>query len=113
MINKLKTKSLNETLDYLLQDEKQKIIMLLSLLDDEKVAIGEKTFIVKKEEILQVLKEIARKEFLYQKDVLPKIYYFLVSKNILFLDPIKGLLKPQSRLTWRAINKALKELNLT
>jgi len=112
VINKLKTKSLDETLDYLLQDEKQKIIMLLSLLDDEKVAIGEKTFIVKKDEILRVLKEIARKEFLYQKDVLPKIYYFLVSKNILFLDPIKGILKPQSRLTWHAINKTLKELNL-
>jgi len=112
VINKLKTKSLDETLDYLLQDEKQKLIMLLSLLDEEKVTIGEKIFVVKKEEILQVLKEIARKEFLYQKDVLPKIYYYLVSKNILFLDPIKGILKPQSRLTWHAINKALKELNL-
>ena len=110
VINKLKTKPLDETLDYLLQDEKQKLIMLLSLLDEEKVVIGEKTFIVKKDEILRVLKEIARKEFLYQKDVMPKVYYYLVSKNILFLDPIKGVLKPQSRLTWHAINKALKEL---
>ncbi len=112
IINDLKTKSLDEILNYLLQDEKQKIIMFLSLLDEEKVIIGEKTFVVKKEEIIEILKKIAQKEFLYQKDVLPKIYYFLVSKNILFLDPIRGILKPQSRLTWHAINKALKELNL-
>ncbi len=112
IINDLKTKSLDEILNYLLQDEKQKIIMFLSLLGEEKVIIGEKTFVVKKEEIIEILKKIAQKEFLYQKDVLPKIYYFLVSKNILFLDPIRGILKPQSRLTYHAINKALKELNL-
>jgi len=112
IINDLKTKSFDEILNYLLQDEKQKLIMFLSLLDEEKVIIGEKTFVVKKEEIIEILKKIAQKEFLYQRDVLPKIYYFLVSKNILFLDPVKGVLKPQSRLTWHAINKALKELNL-
>ncbi|MEO2117587.1 MAG: ATP-binding protein, partial [Methanocaldococcus sp.] len=36
-----------------------------------------------------------------------KIREFLVKRNILFLNPQKGILKPQSYLIWNAIKRTL------
>ena len=114
VINKLKTKSLDEVLSYLLQDEKAKIKMELEKFDYVKVKVlyENQEVEVKKEDLIEVLKKFKDKDVLKKDEVKAPVYYYLVRKNILFLDPIKEILKPQSRLTWHAINKALKELNL-
>ncbi len=105
VINKLKTKSLDEVLNYLLQDEKQKIKYFLEDVEERDIELYKK--------VINVFKLFQDKLEIPDSLVKKSLKEFLVNKNILFLDPIKGILKPQSRLTWHAINKALKELNLT
>ena len=105
VINKLKTKSLDEVLNYLLQDEKQKLKYFLEDVEERDIELYKK--------VINVFKLFQDKLEIPDSLVKKSLKEFLVNKNILFLDPIKGILKPQSRLTWHAINKALKELNLT
>jgi len=115
IINDLKTKTLDEVLSYLLQDEKAKIKMELEKFDYVKVKVlyENQEVEVKKEDVIEVLKKFKDKDVLKKDEVKAPAYYYLIRKNILFLDPIKEILKPQSRLTWHAINRALKELKLT
>jgi AAA+ ATPase superfamily predicted ATPase len=41
-------------------------------------------------------------------DEIPKaVYVYLIKENILFLNPQKGTLKPQSFLVWNAIKKLI------
>ena len=114
VINKLKTKSLDEVLSYLLQDEKAKIKMELEKFDYIKVKVlyENQEVEVKKEDVIEILKKFKDKGVLKKDEIKAPAYYYLIRKNILFLDPIKEILKPQSRLTWHAINRALKDLNL-
>ena len=114
VINKLKTKSLDEVLSYLLQDEKAKIKMELEKFDYIKVKVlyENQEVEVKKEDVIEILKKFKDKGVLKKDEIKAPAYYYLIRKNILFLDPIKEILKPQSRLTYHAINKALKELKL-
>jgi len=104
IISDLKTKALNEVLSYLLQDEKQKIKYFLEDIEEKDIKLYRK--------VIDVFKLFQDKLEIPDSLVKKSLKEFLVNKNILFLDPVKGLLKPQSRLTWHAINKALKELNL-
>ena len=104
IINDLKTKSLDEVLNYLLQDEKQKIKYFLEDIEEKDIKLYKK--------VINVFKFFQDKEEIPDSLVKKSLKEFLVNKNILFLDPIKGILKPQSRLTYHAINRALKELSL-
>ena len=101
----MKTKPLNEVLSYLLQDEKQKIKYFLEDIEEKDINLYKK--------VIDVFKLFQDKLEIPDSLVKKSLKEFLVNKNILFLNPVKGVLKPQSRLTWHAINKALKELNLT
>ena len=104
IINDLKTKPLDKVLSYLLQDEKQKIKYFLEDIEERDIELYKK--------VINVFKFFQDKEEIPDSLVKKSLKEFLVNKNILFLDPVKGILKPQSRLTWHAINKTLKELNL-
>ena len=61
------------------------------------------------EEIIELLKEFRDKNFLRYKEINPTIQ-FLIEKNILFADPKKKILKPQSHLELIAIKNLLKEV---
>ncbi len=63
------------------------------------------------EEIIELLKEFRDKNFLRYKEINPTIQ-FLIEKNILFADPKKKILKPQSHLELIAIKNLLKEFNV-
>ncbi len=63
------------------------------------------------EEIIELLKEFRDKNFLRYKEINPTIQ-FLIEKNILFADPKKKILKPQSYLELLAIRNILKEFNV-
>ena len=104
VISDLKTKALNEVLSYLLQDEKQKIKYFLEDVQEKDIKLYRK--------VIDVFQLFQDKLEIPDNLVKKSLKEFLVNKNILFLDPVKGILKPQSRLTWHAINKTLKELNL-
>ncbi len=61
------------------------------------------------EEIIELLKEFRDKNSLKYKEINPTIQ-FLIEKNILFADPRKKILKPQSHLELIAIRNLLKEM---
>jgi len=113
IVNDLKTKTLEKVLSYFLQDEKAKIKMELEKFDYIKVKVKyeNQEVEIKKEDVIETLRKFKNQDVLKKDEVKAPVYYYLVKKNILFLDPINEILKPQSRLTWHAINKALEELN--
>jgi len=104
VIDELKIKPLEEILNTFLQEEKQKLIYFLEEVEEKDTKLYK--------EILEVLKLFLNKEIIQDRLVKRKLKYFLISKNILFLDPVKGILKPQSKLIWHAIRKVLSELEI-
>ena len=113
IVNDLKTKPLKKVLSYFLQDEKAKIKMELEKFNYIKVKVKyeDQEVEIKKEDVIEIFRKFKNQDVLKKDEVKAPAYYYLVKKNILFLDPINEILKPQSRLTWHAINKALEELN--
>ncbi len=100
-------KELNKVLDELLNDEIQKLDMRFEIIDysKPKVEIGEKIVEIEKEEIFKSLKLFKDKYEISKKEIPPHVYVYLIKENILFLNPKKGTLKPQSFLVWNAIKK--------
>jgi len=102
-------KGLNEVLDYLLNDEIQKLDMKFEIMDylKPKVEIGEKIVEIEKEEILKSLNLFKDKYDISKKEIPTPVYIYLIRENILFLNPQNGTLKPQSFLIWNAIKKII------
>ncbi|WP_292461217.1 ATP-binding protein [Methanothermococcus sp.] len=62
---------------------------------------------VNKKEIMEAL-ELFKKKYVVKLHDIPKhVYVYLINENILFLNPQKGILKPQSFLVWNAIKKVV------
>ncbi|ADG13830.1 ATPase [Methanocaldococcus infernus ME] len=91
VINKLKTKNLDEVLNYLLNVEISDIMNLLVKAKNNK------------EKVVNALKLFKDRYEIDAYSIEEDIKELLVKRNILFLDPIKRILRPQSFLTWRAI----------
>ena len=62
---------------------------------------------LKKEEVIEALRLFKDSYEVSGGDIPKAIYVYLVKRNILFLDPINGILKPQSFLVWNAIKRLL------
>ena len=100
---------LKEILETLLMNEQQKLKYFLKELDyiKPKVVIRDEVIEIKKEDIIKVLK-LFRDRYEVSVDEIEKaVYVYLVKENKLFLNPQKGILKPQSFLVWNAIKKLL------
>ncbi|ADC70017.1 ATPase [Methanocaldococcus sp. FS406-22] len=109
VIDKLKNKDLKEILETLLMNEQQKLKYFLKELDyiKPKVAIGDEVIEIKKEDIIKALK-LFKDNYKISDDEIPEpVYIYLVKRNILFLNPIEGTLKPQSFLVWNAIKRII------
>ncbi|AAB99015.1 hypothetical protein MJ_1010 [Methanocaldococcus jannaschii DSM 2661] len=109
VIGKLKHKNLKDVLNILLMDEISKLKDFLSNLDyiKPKVNIEEEIIEIRKEDIINALK-LFKGKYEIEVDKIPKaVYVYLVKKNILFLYPQRGTLKPQSFLVWNAIKRVL------
>jgi AAA+ ATPase superfamily predicted ATPase len=99
VVEESKFKDLREVLEELLGDEVQKLKYFLEDVEEE----GEKFY----KEIIGALR-IFKENYEIENTKIPKkIRVFLVKKNILFLNPQKGILKPQSFLIWNAIKRLL------
>ncbi|AIJ06112.1 ATPase [Methanocaldococcus bathoardescens] len=109
VIDKLRYESLEDILDYMLKDAVQKLKYFLKELDyiKPKVAIGDEVIEIKKEDIIEALKLFKNNYEISDDDISEPVYVYLVKRNILFLNPIEGILKPQSYLVWNAIKRIL------
>ncbi|AEF95790.1 ATP-binding protein [Methanotorris igneus] len=97
VIKSLKTDKLKEILNYLLNDAKQKLKYFLEDVKEENEELYKKVV-----DALKIFKESYEVEDI---TIGKKIREFLVKRNILFLDPIEGILRPQSFLIWNGIKE--------
>ena len=99
IIKKLKTKGLKEVLEGMLRDETQKLKYFLEDVKEEDKNLYK--------EVVDALKLFKDNYEVEDTAINKKIREFLVKRNILFLNPIEGILKPQSYLVWNAIKRIL------
>jgi AAA+ ATPase superfamily predicted ATPase len=77
----------------------------------ERITIGEEEFEVEYNKVLSALKEFKDKDTI-PLDALDEITtHYLIKINLLFLDPLHAIIKPQSRLDLLAIRKILENLS--
>ncbi|AEF95786.1 ATP-binding protein [Methanotorris igneus] len=109
IIQELKNKNLEEILDYLLKDAIQKLDMFLEILNysKPKIEIGNEIIELKKEDIINALRLFKEKYMINKKEIPTPVYMYLVKKNILFLNPVEGTLRPQSFLIWNGIKRLI------
>jgi len=88
-------KDLNEVLGFLLNDEIQKLKYFLEDISEEDAELHGK--------VVESLKKFKEKYEIEDLEIPKKIREILIRRNILFLNPQKGILKPQSFLVWNAI----------
>ena len=109
VIDRLRYENLEDILDFMLKDATQKLKYFLKDLDyiKPKVKVGDEVIEVKKDDIIEALK-LFKENYEISDDEIPEpVYIYLVKRNILFLNPIEGILKPQSYLVWKAIKRLL------
>ncbi len=109
VIDSLRYEKLENILDQMLKEEIQKLRHFLKDLDyiKPKVNIGDEFIEINKEDIIEALR-LFKDNYEISDDKIPKpVYVYLVKRNILFLNPIEGTLKPQSYLVWNAIKRML------
>ncbi len=109
VIDEMKYKDLEDILNLMLKEETSKLEMFLDTMDyvTPKVELENKVIELKKEDIINALKLFKNKYEISKKEIPTPVYMYLVKKNILFLNPIEGTLKPQSYLVWNAIKRVL------
>jgi len=99
IINELRNKELMNILNFMLKEETQKLKYFLEDVKEEDEELYKKVV-----DALKIFKE----NYEIEDITIPKkIREFLVKRNILFLNPIEGTLKPQSFLIWNAIKEIL------
>ena len=109
VVEECKFKDLKKVLDYMIKDAVQKLDMLLDMLNysKPKVEVGDEVIEIKKDDIIEALKLFKENYEIDKRHIPVPVYVYLVKKNILFLNPIEGTLKPQSFLVWNAIKRLL------
>jgi AAA+ ATPase superfamily predicted ATPase len=90
-----------EALDRMLEDTTSKLRDFLEAIEE-----GEKGEVDIKE-VKEALVKVLQGEIL-SKEIRRKVRHFLVEENILFYNPVKGIVRPQSQLIHRAIIELLK-----
>ena len=73
-----------------------------------RISYGEKEIVLNEEDILKGLDKFENKNHLKANELSKSVKLGLVKADILFLDPVKQILKPQSRLELLAIREVMK-----
>ncbi|AEF97114.1 ATP-binding protein [Methanotorris igneus] len=97
VMNRLKSDELENVLNYLLKDTRQRLKYFLEDVKEENKELYK--------EIIKALSLFKNNYEIEDIKINKRIRELLVKKNILFLDPIDGILKPQSFLIWKAIKE--------
>jgi len=109
VVEESKFKDLREILEFMLKDAVQKLDMFLDMLNysKPKVDVGDEVIEIKKDNVIEALKLFKDEYEVSKKHIPVPVYTYLIKRNILFLNPIEGILKPQSYLVWNAIKRLL------
>ena len=106
--NKHRLKTFCEEILNLRKNEIKQALKVLKELGDE-VEIRGKVYAVEYDRVVSALRELAEQELLPNAvDEVTKRY--LIRENLIFADPVRGLLKPQSRLDLLAVKRVLEEV---
>ncbi len=73
-----------------------------------RITIGEDEYAVEKEDIVDILSKFVDAEYIEDEGLNRPAKYFLIRANILFINPTRGIIKPQSRLDLLAIRAVMK-----
>ena len=98
-----------ESLEEMLMDETGR---LKNLLKDIKyvpiiVRVRGKEIQVKEEDVRKGLKIFLEKEEVIEDEIERPVLLGCIEENILFYNPLTGVVRPQSRLLWRAIREVM------
>ena len=99
VIDKIRYKELNDILTTMLNDERNKLRYFLEDIAEEDGELHKK--------VIDALSLFKNNYEIDDFKIPKKIRNVLINKNILFLNPRKGTIKPQSYLIWNAIKKVL------
>ncbi|ADC68853.1 ATPase [Methanocaldococcus sp. FS406-22] len=99
VIDEMRYRELKEILNSMLRDETQKLKYFLEDVKEEDEELYKK--------VVKALKLFKDNYEVEDTAINKKIREFLIRNNVLFLNPQKGTLKPQSFLIWNAINRLL------
>ncbi|MFQ6055738.1 MAG: hypothetical protein ACE5J3_07135, partial [Methanosarcinales archaeon] len=104
---KFDNKNIKNYLNYMLQDQKNKIQTLLKFIEEfgDEFEYRGNVLKVDYKEVADLLKEFKEKDLIDVHSIKEKPIIYLVRQNILFIDPVKGILKPQSKLVLKAIRE--------
>ena len=72
-----------------------------------KISYGEERIVLGEEHILKSLEEFRDRDYLKASELSKSVKLGLIKANILFLDPVKQTIKPQSRLDLLAIREVI------
>ena len=73
-----------------------------------RIMIGADEYAVEKEDLVDILSKFADAEYIEDEGLNRPAKYFLIKGNILFMNPTRGIIKPQSRLDLLAIRELIK-----
>ena len=90
-----------EGLKNMLKDEVGRLRWVLDLVEE-----GEKEG-PEVEKIAELLERFIDGEDRRYQEVKGKVLKFLIEENVLFYNPVEGIVRPQSRLLWRAIREVI------
>nr|QNO49772.1 putative ATP-binding protein [Methanosarcinales archaeon ANME-2c ERB4]QNO50124.1 putative ATP-binding protein [Methanosarcinales archaeon ANME-2c ERB4] len=107
---KLRGSGVKEQCEDILKIRVSQMRDLLDLLDYVKpqVLLEDEKYNVEREHVVEILKDFIDQDIVSFEGYRPE-KHFLIKKNILFLDPKEGLIRPQSRLNLLAIRKVIKD----
>jgi len=98
-------KNIKEMLEIRIGQIKQRIGVLKIV--SKRILFEEEEIEIRYEAIIEILNRFSNVEFYAFEVITPEITY-LVKENILFIDPVKCIIKPQSRLDLLAIRAVIK-----
>ena len=73
-----------------------------------KISYGEERIVLGEEHILKSLEEFRDRDYIKSSELSKSVKLGLIKENILFLDSVKQIIKPQSRLDLLAIREVMK-----
>ena len=74
-----------------------------------KISYGEEKIVLNEEHILKSLEEFRNRDHLKASELSKSVKLGLIKANILFLDPVTQIIKPQSRLDLLSIREVMKD----
>ena len=96
-----------EGIERMIKDETSKLEYFL-----EKVEFGEKYLLFEDKKIFigiegikETLKVFKENEEISKKEISPIYRNYLISENIIFYNPLEGIVRPQGRILWHALRR--------